>query len=118
MMSVQVDTSGLKKLILDMVADQDAKAKLAAEQILIEGKNVAKTIVPQPTGNLRDGIDRASYVERQSPCVYKIVMTSDAPYSDYVEFGTYKMLGTPFLRPAGMIMRVKAPEVISRIYDE
>jgi len=35
-----------------------------------------------------------------------------------VEFGTYKMLGTPFLRPAGMIMRVKAPEVISRIYDE
>lgn len=49
----------------------------------------AKAFAPVDTGYMRDHIEKT-----------KSGVVSRAPYSSYVEYGTYKMRAQPFMRPA------------------
>lgn len=55
--------------------------------------DVATTLVPVDTGNLRDSI----HAEIGAT---EVVAYADAEYAEYVEYGTYKMAAQPYFEPA------------------
>lgn len=69
-----------------------------------------KKRVPVDTGNLRD---KCGYKVEAN----KLYLTNDTDYAGYVEFGTYKMMEQPFMRPAVLETVGKALNVIKRCYD-
>ena len=121
MIHLKVDVSQLRAEIAAEIQRQDGLAKTAAEQMLIEGKNVAHALALKDTSNMNDGIDRASKVERLSPCVYQMTLGSDADYTQYQEFGPMSGIKVwrfrPFIRPGAAIMQAKSGEVLDRVYN-
>lgn len=59
-----------------------------------EIQNLAKINAAVDTGNLRNSIQLSIISDT------KILITSFASYSAYIEFGTFKMNAQPFFRPA------------------
>ncbi len=120
---LKVAADSLKHEIAKMIAEQDALAQKAANQILIEGKNAAHALSLKDTNHMDNGIERVSKVERISPCIYSITLGSDADYTEHQEFGPKeetkrKWRFRPFIRPSVFIMQAKARECIERVYGE
>lgn len=61
----------------------------AAAQVIAKR---ASQIAPRDTGYMAEHI----HAEKGNP----VQVISEAPYSGYVEYGTYKMAAQPFMRPA------------------
>lgn len=55
--------------------------------------DIARKLAPVRTGNLRSKIRARHYANTSN-------VEAAAPYSGFVEFGTYKMAAQPYLRPA------------------
>lgn len=123
-MSIQmkVDTSALRAAIAEEIIKQDALGEKAALQILIEGKNVAKTLCLKKTHDLERSIDEASTVTRISPCVFDITLANGMDYGSAQETGPIESKKVwrfkPHIRPASMIMQVKASEIIDNVFSE
>lgn len=66
----------------------------AFERSMVEIQNLAKMNAPVKTGNLQNSI----LLEIISDT--KILITSFASYSAFLEYGTFKMNAQPFMRPA------------------
>ena len=124
-MSIQmkIDTSALRAAIAEEIIRQDELGEKASLQILIEGKNVAKTLCLKDNHDLERSIDAASSVTRISPCVFSVVLANGMDYGEYQEFGPKettkkKWRFKPHIRPAAMIMQVKAPGIIDDVFNE
>lgn len=93
------------------------QVELTAEKSITEGSVSGKGHVPslpgQPpsndTGVLANNIE-TTVVAQNPPTVH---VTSHAPYSAFLEFGTSKMAERPFMRPAVAKHRGKIPAEIS-----
>jgi hypothetical protein len=121
MIELKIDTSRLRADIAREIARQDGLSKQVAEQMLIEGKNVAHALSLKKSNFMDDGIERASKVKRISPCIYEMTLGSDADYTSHQEFGPKSGKRVwrfrPFIRPGAAIMQAKAHEVIDRVYE-
>ena len=121
MIDLKIDTSKLRAEIGREMARQDGLSKQVAEQMLIEGKNVAHALSLKDTNFMDDGIERASGVKRLAPCIYEMTLGSDADYTSHQEFGPKSGKRVwrfrPFIRPGSAIMQAKARECIDRVYE-
>ena len=119
--NLKVDTSGLKALIAAEIAKQDALAQKCATQMMMEGVNVAQTLVRKDTGNLKDSIASDSSVTRISPCIFSIELKSNMEYASHQEMGPQSgkrvWRFSPFIRPAAAIVQSIGPEIIDRVYN-
>jgi hypothetical protein len=77
-----------------------------APQLLNEAKEFSQKIVPVDTGYLRGTIDW----EQISRYIFRFF--ASAKYARHVEEGTYRMRGRPYMAPAMMRLKEKAPQVI------
>ena len=121
MIQFKIDQAALRAEIAAEIKRQDELSEKAALQILIEGKNVAKANVLKDTHDLERSIDEASTVTRKGPCIFDITLANGMDYGEYQEYGPKeetkkKWRFKPHIRPGAMIMQVKAPEVIDRIW--
>lgn len=124
-MSIQMklDTSALRAAIAEEIVKQDELGEKASLQILIEGKNAAKAMCLKDTHDLERSIDEASTVTRISPCVFSVTLANGMDYGEHQEFGPKettkkKWRFKPHIRPAAMIMQVKAPGIIDDVFNE
>ena len=118
-MSIQmkVDTSALRAAIAEEIKQMDGKGEKASKQILIAGKNFAAKVAKHDTNYMRgDALEQGSYVERRAPCVFDITLGSVADYASIQEFDPKR--GRPFVRPAAMVMQVKAAGIIDDVFNE
>jgi hypothetical protein len=119
---LKIDISSLKAEIVAEIKKQDALAEKAANQLLIEGKNVAKALVLKDTHDLERSIDSASSVTRISPCVFSITLANGMDYGEPQEFGPKQSKKVwrfrPHIRPAVKIMEVKFDEVCDRVWGD
>ena len=122
MIQMKIDTSALRAAIAEEIIRQDELGEKAALQILIEGKNAAKAMCLKDTHDLERSIDEASSVTRISPCVFSVVLANGMDYGAAQETGPIESKKVwrfkPHIRPASMIMQVKASEVIDRVFNE
>jgi hypothetical protein len=120
--NLKIDISSLKAEIIAEIQKQDALAEKAANQLLVEGINVAQKLVLKDTNNLNDSIPAASGVARLGPCKYQITLGSNMEYASHQEFGPKSGKKVwrfrPFIRPAAAIMEAKFSEVVDRVYNE
>ena len=119
---IKPNVAALKAELSAWIADADRKSQQAANQILIEGKNVAHALSLKDTNFMDDGIERVSQVRKFAPCVYGLTLGSDADYTEPQEFGPKQSKKIwrfrPFLRPGWAIMQAKSQEVIERVFDQ
>ena len=122
MIQMKIDTSALRAAIAEEIRQADAKGEKAAKQILIEGVNVAQQLCLKDTGALKDSIQEASFVARVSPCVFDVTLANGMDYGAAQETGPIESKKVwrfkPHIRPAAMIMQVKAPEIIDDVFSE
>jgi HK97 gp10 family phage protein len=64
--------------------------------------NEARRIVPVRTGRLRDSLKVGKAIKDllSDPARLEVVISSDAPYWMFVEYGTRRMAARPYIRPA------------------
>ena len=121
MIDLDIDTSKLRAEIGREIARQDGLSKQVAEQMLIEGINVAQKLVLKDTGALNDSIATSSGVTRVAPCIYEMKLANGLDYGAFQEVGPVsgkrRWRFRPHIRPAAFIMRVKAPEICDRVYN-
>lgn len=79
------------ELVSQVKAEVDTRMRRCGEAMV----TAAKQRAPIRTGHLQASI---GYTYRQSD--QTVQLYADAPYAIFVEFGTYKMIARPFLRPA------------------
>jgi hypothetical protein len=119
---LKIDISSLKAEIIAEIQKQDALAEKAANQLLVEGINVAQANVLKDTGNLKDSIPAASSVVRLGPCKYQITLANGMDYGEPQEFGPKQSKKVwrfrPHIRPAVMIMETKFDEVCDRVWGD
>lgn len=119
---MKIDTSALRAAIAEEIKQLDTKGEKAAKQILIEGVNVAQQLCLKDTGALKDSIQEASSVTRISPCVFGVTLANGMDYGAAQETGPIESKKVwrfkPHIRPAAMIMQVKAPEIIDDVFNE
>jgi HK97 gp10 family phage protein len=90
-MTITVDFDYIPYIIARVEAESRSIPKKVADRIVA----TAKRIVPVDTGALQDSIMAESVRTGKQADILVL-----APYSAYVEYGTYKMAAQPFLGPA------------------
>lgn len=119
--NLKIDIASLKSEIIAEIQKQDALAEKAANQLLVEGINVAQQLVRKDTGNLKDSIPAASHVTRLGPCRYEVVLGNGLSYGEPQEFGpknSSKVWAfTPHIRPGWFIMQAKFQEIAERVWN-
>ena len=122
MIQMKIDTSALRAAIAEEIKQLDTKGEKAAKQILIEGVNVAQQLCLKDTGALKDSIQEASSVTRISPCVFGVTLANGMDYGAAQETGPIESKKVwrfrPHIRPAAMIMQVKAAGIIDDVFSE
>lgn len=122
MIQLKIDTSALRAAIAEEIRQADAKGERATKQILIEGVNVAQQLCLKDTGALKDSIQEASFVTRVSPCVFGVTLANGMDYGAAQETGPIESKKVwrfrSHIRPAAMIMQVKAPEIIDDVFSD
>jgi hypothetical protein len=120
--NLKIDISSLKAEIIAEIQKQDALAEKAANQLLVEGINVAQKLVLKDTNDLNDSIPAASGVARLGPCKYQITLGNGMDYGEPQEFGPKQSKKVwrfrPHIRPAVKIMEVKFDEVCDRVWGD
>jgi hypothetical protein len=120
--NLRVDISSLKAEIIAEIQKQDALAEKAANQLLVEGINVAHANCLKDTGALKDSIPAASSVARLGPCRYQITLANGMDYGEPQEFGPKQSKKIwrfrPHIRPAVFIMEQKFEECCERVWNE
>lgn len=89
MSRIVLDTSGIETLTRNMKRNK----KQVLEHIAADFEQRAKSYAAVDTGYMRDHISGKVEGDR-------VNMVSDADYSSFVEWGTYKMRAQPFMTPA------------------
>jgi hypothetical protein len=119
---LKVDIASLKAEIAAEIQRQDALAEKAANQLLVEGINVAQKLALHDTGDLINSIPAASNVTRISPCIYQITLANGMDYGEPQEFGPKQAKKVwrfrPHIRPAVFIMEQKFDEVCDRVWSQ
>jgi hypothetical protein len=119
---LKIDISGLKAEIIAEIRKQDALAERAANQLLVEGINVAQANCLKDTGALKDSIPAASSVTRISPCKYQITLANGMDYGEPQEFGPKQSKKIwrfrPHIRPAVAIMEQSFDKVCDRVWSQ
>jgi hypothetical protein len=122
MIQMKVDTSALRAAIAEEIKQADAKGERASKQILIEGVNVAQQLCLKDTNALNDSIQEASSVTRIAPCQFAVTLANGVDYGAAQETGPIESKKVwrfrSHIRPAAMIMQVKAPEIIDDVFSE
>ena len=122
MIQMKIDTSALRAAIAEEIKQLDTKGEKASQQILIEGVNVAQQLCLKDTGGLKDSIQETSSVTRISPCVFGVTLANGMDYGAAQETGPIESKKVwrfkPHIRPAAMIMQVKAPGIIDDVFNE
>ncbi|MBX9753903.1 MAG: hypothetical protein K2X80_04060 [Pseudomonadaceae bacterium] len=85
--------------------------RAAAEWARVEFLPRAQALVPVRSGTLRDSISFAVNPNQ-------VLLFADAPYAMGVEFGTYKMVAQPFMRPAYNTARFLLSKYTRRVIRE
>jgi hypothetical protein len=120
--NLKIDISSLKAEIIAEIQKQDALAEKAANQLLVEGINVAQKLVLKDTNDLKDSIPAASGVKRLGPCRYQITLANGMDYGEPQEFGPKQSKKVwrfrPHIRPAVAIMEQKFDEVVDRVWSQ
>lgn len=101
MAKTNVTWDGINDLIARLGLKHEEVVEVAAkamETTIAKTQARAQSNAPVRTGFLKSNID-VEPVEKKTDQVIGTV-TSDADYSSYVEFGTFKMSAQPFMRPA------------------
>ncbi|WP_045136428.1 HK97-gp10 family putative phage morphogenesis protein [Lacticaseibacillus paracasei] len=96
-----VTWAGINELIAQLELTHEGVVDVAAkamETTLAKTQERAQSNAPVRTGFLKSNI-HVLPVEKKTDQVIGTVK-SDADYSSFVEFGTYKMSAKPFMRPA------------------
>lgn len=96
-----VTWSGINDLIAQLGLKHEEVVEVAAkamETTIAKTQARAQSNAPVRTGFLKSNI-HVEPVEKKTDQVIGTVK-SDADYSSFVEFGTYKMSAEPFMRPA------------------
>ncbi|MEN2364093.1 HK97-gp10 family putative phage morphogenesis protein [Lacticaseibacillus paracasei] len=96
-----VTWAGINELIAQLELTHEGVVDVAAkamETTLAKTQERAQSNAPVRTGFLKSNI-HVLPVEKKTDQVIGTVK-SDADYSSFVEFGTYKMSAEPFMRPA------------------
>lgn len=120
--NLKIDISSLKAEIAAEIQKQDALAEKAANQLLVEGINVAQQLALHNTGDLINSIPAASSVTRLGPCKFNIVLGNGMSYGAPQETGPLNSKKIwrfrPHIRPGVFIMEQKFPEIVDRIWNE
>lgn len=87
--SVSLDTTKLNEIIAKLPGNRDQIIRATAQHVLGEARKRA----PVRTGWLRDHSEVTNHEEYSN-------VEFHAEYAPYVELGTHKMLGRPYLKPA------------------
>jgi hypothetical protein len=120
--NLKIDVANLKAEIIAEIQKQDALAERAANQLLVEGVNVAQALCLKDTSALNDSIPAASSVARLSPCKYSIVLANGMDYGSAQETGPTESKKVwrfrPHIRPAVFIMEQKFDEVCDRVWGD
>ena len=101
MANTNVTWTGINDLIEQLGLKHEEVVDVAAEAMemtVAKTQARAQSNAPVRTGFLKSNI-HVEPVEKKTDQVIGTV-TSDADYSSFVEFGTYKMSAQPFIRPA------------------
>lgn len=116
----RVDTSALKAAIEAEILRMDQLGEKAANQMMLEGVNVAQALVLKDTGNLNDSIPTSSSVVRVAPCIFSITLGNGMDYGSAQEFGPKSGKRVwrfrPHIRPTMSIMQAKAQECVDRAF--
>ena len=122
MIDLKIDISSLRAEIAKEIARQDGLSQKVAEQMLIEGKNVAHQLVLKDTNALDNSIETASKVTRIAPCIYEMKLANGLDYGAFQEVGPVsgkrRWRFRPHIRPGAFIMQAKAKECIDRVYED
>lgn len=122
MIQLKIDTAALRAEIAQEIIRQDSLGMTASQQILLEGVAAAQDMVLKKTGNLKDSIAEASSVTRIAPCIFNIKLANGVDYGAAQETGPTeskkKWRFRPHIRPAALIMQVKAGECIDRVFGD
>ncbi|MBC7128399.1 MAG: HK97 gp10 family phage protein [Thermoplasmatales archaeon] len=97
----------LQKTLNSITEEENIDALLKEVAFFIEKE--AKRICPVDTGRLRSSIT----TEKIDKLAYAV--GTNVEYAPYVEFGTYKMMAQPYLRPAMQEARMKFSQFKFRI---
>jgi hypothetical protein len=120
--NLKIDISSLKAEIIAEIQKQDALAEKAANQLLVEGINVAQQLALHDTGDLIGSIPAASSVTRLGPCRYRITLGNGMDYGEPQEFGPKQSKKVwrfrPHIRPAVAIMEQKFDEVCDSVWGD
>lgn len=92
-MRIDFDTAGFERGLDNVLRNVEANMERVIQGTLDVAETRAKALAPVDTGKLRNLITS----ERQGTVG---VLTSQAEYSVYVEYGTSKTRAQPFMNPA------------------
>lgn len=88
----EVSITSHKQEAIDLKNEAVARA---LETIGLVAERYTKEYAPVDTGRLRNSISHETNSDESA-----VYIGTNVEYAPYQEFGTYKMAGTPFLRPA------------------
>lgn len=117
MVKTNVTWTGINELISQLELKHEEVVDVAAaamKNTVAKTQERAKSIAPVRTSFMKDNIN-VWPVEKKTDEVIGTV-ESEADYSSFVEFGTYKMSAEPFMRPAvkygwGVFLRSEMKEL-------
>ena len=92
-MRIDFDTAGFERSLDNVLRNVEANMERVIQGTLDVAETRAKALAPVDTGKLRSLISG----ERQGTVG---ILTSQAEYSVYVEYGTSKTRAQPFMNPA------------------
>jgi HK97 gp10 family phage protein len=92
------------------------KIQVAAQISITAGAVSGKSHVPSAPGSApnADTHRLADNIETVQPAPLRVEVSSNAPYSRALEFGTSKMGERPFMRPAAAAKRKEVTELIRK----
>ena len=109
---ITIEVSGVEEALRRLGNLRD-RLELAVFGVLMDSAGVlteeAKAYAPIHTGNLRRSIQ---ITEANKPEM-KIVVSAQAPYSGFVEWGSSKMAAQPFMQPAASHAAAELPRRVA-----
>lgn len=112
---MKIDMRQVNREIERHKKEEDAKARLVADRLLMEGKNWAHQLVHKDTGDLDTSIDTASKVEKIDDGIYTITLGASMSYAREQEFDPKR--GRPYIRPGVHVMLLRASGIAREVYE-
>lgn len=113
---LKIDDKEIRKIVSDLRFYERRKRKEVVEELRIGAKVIegnAKEFAPVDTGTL---ISMIQVAKEENDGLTQII-ESKAEYSEYVEFGTSRMMAQPFMWPAFAAERLTILRNLQKIMD-